>query len=90
MRGLCKTHCGCMIEYEPHEFSDGFVYYLPRNLDKTIHECAVFQMFEELYDNPDPNLEEMYEENKSRLQITKKQFIELSWITPVNDRFNNN
>ena len=64
MRGLCKTQCGCMIEYEPHEFSDGFVYYLPRNLDKTIHQCALFQMFEELYDNPDPNLEEMYEENR--------------------------
>jgi hypothetical protein len=31
MKGLCKTECGCEVEYVPHEFSDGFVYYLPRN-----------------------------------------------------------
>ena len=39
MKGLCKTDCGMEIEYVPHEFSDGFVYYLPRNLDGTIHNC---------------------------------------------------
>ena len=35
----CKNFCGEPVEYEPHKFSDGFVYYLPRNLDKTIHNC---------------------------------------------------
>jgi len=39
MRGQCLTECGLDIDYEPIEFSDGFVYYLPRNLDKTVHNC---------------------------------------------------
>lgn len=41
MRGLCKNDCGSELEYESHEFSDGFVYYLPRDLDGTVHDCFV-------------------------------------------------
>ena len=50
MRGLCKIGCGFELEYEPHEFSDGFVYYLPRNLDETVHQCGIFNAIKGLYD----------------------------------------
>jgi len=77
MRGLCKTSCGCEIEFEPHEFSDGFVYYLPRNLDHTPHQCVIFNAVEECYQDPDPDMEEFYQENKTRLKITQEKFNEL-------------
>ena len=32
----CKTHCGQKINYESVEFSDGFVYELPKNNDGTV------------------------------------------------------
>ena len=82
MRGLCKTSCGCEIEFEPHEFSDGFVYYLPRNLDHTPHQCVIFNAVEECYQDPDPDMEEFYQENKTRLKITQEKFNEL-----INDAF---
>ena len=41
MKGPCLTKCGLDVDYEPIEFSDGFVYYLPRNLDKTVHNCLM-------------------------------------------------
>jgi hypothetical protein len=43
MKGLCKTKCGLDIDYEPIEFSDGFTYYLPKNLDGTYHYCIMFR-----------------------------------------------
>ncbi len=43
MRGLCKSKCGLDIDYEPIEFSDGFTYYLPRNLDGTYHNCVMLR-----------------------------------------------
>ena len=82
MRGLCKTKCGNEIEFEPHEFSDGFVYYLPRNLDHTPHQCVIFNAVEECYQDPDPDMEEFYQENKTRLKITQEKFNEL-----INDAF---
>lgn len=36
---LCRTGCGEEISYEEFEFEDGYVYYLPRNLDGSIHNC---------------------------------------------------
>ena len=36
----CRTGCGQQIYYEGFPFPDGFIYYLPRNLDETIHDCA--------------------------------------------------
>jgi len=77
MRGLCKTGCGNDIEFEPHEFSDGFVYYLPRNLDHTPHQCVMFNVIEELYLDPDPDIEELYQENKTGLKINPEKFNEL-------------
>ncbi|MBT6647566.1 MAG: hypothetical protein HOB51_08655 [Thaumarchaeota archaeon] len=77
MKGLCKTECGMTVEYVPHEFSDGFVYYLPRNLDKTIHHCMIIEMEREMWGDPDPNIEKIYRENKDRLNITQEKFIEI-------------
>ena len=77
MRGLCKTGCGNDIEFEPHEFSYGFVYYLPRNLDHTPHQCVMFNVIEELYLDPDPDIEELYQENKTGLKINPEKFNEL-------------
>jgi len=37
----CRTGCGKQIYYEPNEFPDGFVYFLPLDADeKTIHKCS--------------------------------------------------
>jgi len=77
MKGLCKTECGMTVEYVPHEFSDGFVYYLPRNLDKTIHHCMIIEMEMEMWGDPDPNIEKIYHENKDRLKITQEKFIKI-------------
>ena len=35
----CRTGCGEQINYEQHPFPDGFSYFLPLNLDGTIHDC---------------------------------------------------
>ena len=40
----CKTHCGEKINYESVEFSDGFVYELPKNNDGTVHQCNVVEL----------------------------------------------
>jgi hypothetical protein len=40
----CKTHCGEKINYESVEFSDGFVYELPKNNDGTVHQCPIIEL----------------------------------------------
>jgi len=35
----CRTGCGKQIIYELHPFPNGSVYFLPLNLDETIHNC---------------------------------------------------
>lgn len=35
----CRTNCGEQIEYQAYDFPDGYVYYLPRNVDGTVHNC---------------------------------------------------
>ena len=35
----CRTGCGKQIIYELYPFPDGFIYFLPLNLDETIHDC---------------------------------------------------
>ncbi len=81
MKGLCKTNCGYEIEYEPHEFSDGFVYYLPRNADGTIHDCFMVDKIIEdvIFQNAEENmdlLEKMFQENKDKLNISLDEFLE--------------
>lgn len=43
----CKTHCGEKINYESVEFSDGFVYELPKNNDGTVHQCPIIELMME-------------------------------------------
>lgn len=38
----CKTGCGQQVVYENIEFTDGFVYYCPHNLDSSLHYCPIF------------------------------------------------
>ena len=35
----CRTGCGAFVSYEMESFPDGFIYHMPLNLDKTIHNC---------------------------------------------------
>ena len=85
MKGPCLTKCGLDVDYEPIEFSDGFVYYLPRNLDKTVHDCLMVssEIIELCYNvDSDSALEkggqtiyqQVYEENKNRTTRTFEQF----------------
>ena len=72
MRGLCKTDCGCEVEYEPHEFSDGFVYYLPRNMDGKVHNCIFSEDpdFFNLDISDDEGIKEFCQKHKDRLKIS--------------------
>ena len=85
MKGPCLTNCGLDVDYEPIEFSDGFVYYFPRNLDKTVHDCLmlsqdVVHLMEDVEPDSGPldsNItyyEMAYEENKNRTSLTFEQF----------------
>jgi len=69
MKGLCKTDCGMEIEYVPHEFSDGFVYYLPRNLDGTIHNCIFSEEEPDFFDIEADGWDDFCEKHKERLKI---------------------
>ncbi len=46
----CRTGCGEQITYQKYLFPDGFVYFLPLNLDETIHDCCNIPHNAELYD----------------------------------------
>ncbi|MBT3592274.1 MAG: hypothetical protein HN504_05335, partial [Candidatus Nitrosopelagicus sp.] len=86
---LCKTHCGYEIEYEPHEFSDGFVYYLPRNVDGTVHDCFMVSTIMEdvLFQNAEENqdiLEKIFQENKEKLKIGLDEFLKNIWSIDQN------
>jgi len=69
MKGLCKTECGMTVEYVPHEFSDGFVYYLPRNLDGTVHNCIFSEDEPDFFDIEADAIEEFFQKHKERLKI---------------------
>lgn len=38
----CRTGCDVQINYEEHVFPDGFIYFLPKNKNGTIHKCKKF------------------------------------------------
>ena len=69
MKGLCKTECGCDVEYESHKFSDGFVYYLPRNLDGTVHNCIFSEEEPDFFEVEPDAIEEFFQKHKERLKI---------------------
>jgi len=82
MKGQCITKCGLDIDYEPIEFSDGFVYYLPRNLDKTVHNCLMISpdvvgLAIEFIENTDEDvlyIKQVYEKNKNNTTLTYDEF----------------
>ena len=85
MKGQCLTKCGLDVDYEPIEFSDGFVYYLPRNLDKTVHDClitsnevmdlAAEDVTPEIRSDFDlPNFKMIYDKNKNNTTLTYDEF----------------
>ena len=39
---ICKTGCGQQVVYENIEFTDGFAYQCPHNLDNSLHYCPIF------------------------------------------------
>ncbi len=86
MKGRCLTKCGYDIEYESHEFSDGFVYYLPLNSDKTVHDCFMVSQIlveaETALDDED-SWKKIFQENIDRLKIGQDEFLEImANVTP--------
>ena len=39
----CRTGCQEQVNYEHFHFPDGFTYFLPKNLDDSIHDCKNLQ-----------------------------------------------
>ena len=95
MKGLCKTDCGCEVEYESHEFSDGFVYYLPRNLDGKVHNCIFSEEDPGFFDYELDAIEEFCQKHKERLKINPDDLQEIVdtmegfWIEPMDLDFMN-
>ena len=93
MKGLCKTDCGMEIEYVPHEFSDGFVYYLPRNLDGTIHNCIFSEEEPDFFDIEADGWDDFCEKHKERLKINPDDLREILgtregyWMEPMDLNF---
>ena len=93
MKGLCKTDCGMEIEYVPHEFSDGFVYYLPRNLDGTIHNCIFSEEEPDFFDIEADGWDDFCEKHKERLKINPDELGEILgtregyWMEPMDLNF---
>jgi tetratricopeptide (TPR) repeat protein len=48
----CRTGCGAFVSYEMEHFADGFIYHMPLNLDKTIHNCQNLPENEEYNELP--------------------------------------
>ena len=93
MKGLCKTECGMTVEYVPHEFSDGFVYYLPRNLDGTVHNCIFSEEEPDFFDIEADGWEDFCEKHKERLKINPDDLREIldtregMWLEPMDLNF---
>ena len=48
----CKTGCGQQVVYENIEFTDGFAYQCPHNLDDSLHYCPIFYDHSSLFTGP--------------------------------------
>jgi len=53
----CRTGCEQQIYYEEFPFPDGFIYYLPLNPDKIIHNCP--NLPKDIVEDPWPNYPEL-------------------------------
>ena len=49
---ICKTGCGQQVVYENIEFTDGFAYQCPHNLDNSLHYCPIFYSDSSLFTQP--------------------------------------
>ena len=61
--------CGLDVNYEPIDFSDGFVYYLPRNLDGKVHNCIFSEEEPDFFDHEADATEEFFQKHKERLKV---------------------
>jgi len=52
MSVTCKTGCGQQVVYENIEFTDGFAYQCPHNLDSSLHYCPIFYSPASLFQDP--------------------------------------
>ena len=79
MGSLCQFGCGCVLEYESHEFSDGFVYKIPRNSDNTLHECAIPKIISDVFfeDVEIYDYSLLHESKKNNLCISVEEFKQL-------------
>lgn len=68
----CRTGCGNQIIYEPHPFPNGSVYFLPLNLDETIHNCP--NLPENESDDIWPNSESIPREGNIIEYVEKRKF----------------
>ena len=89
MKELCKTDCGCEVEYESHKFSDGFVYYLPRNLDGKVHNCIFSEEEPDFFEFEPDAIEEFFQKHKERLKLDPADLQEIvdsmlgGWFEPM-------
>jgi hypothetical protein len=49
---ICKTGCSQQVVYENIEFTDGFAYQCPHNLDNSLHYCPIFHSNSTLFGCP--------------------------------------
>jgi len=49
---ICKTGCGQQVVYNNIEFTDGFVFQCPHNLDDSLHYCPIFYDDSSLFGAP--------------------------------------
>ena len=71
MKGFCKIGCGIEVEHDSYEFSDGFVYDLPRDLDGKVHKCIFTNLGKEQdYDS----FEDFLLHNKERCKINQDEY----------------
>ena len=59
----CRTGCGEQITYQQYSFPDGFVYFLPLNLDETVHDCCNVPHNSELHDSYELSHDEKIPDN---------------------------
>jgi hypothetical protein len=76
MRGLCRSGCGCMLEYDSYQFSDGFEYLFPKDLDGKPHHCVIFTVKHELEREglEISDMKALYQSHKKRLNISYEEF----------------
>ena len=71
---ICKTGCSQQVVYENIEFTDGFAYQCPHNLDNSLHYCPIFHSNSTLFGypgGPDPFDHNPYRENSYGDEILK-------------------